>query len=198
MCYPTLLAVFNNMNELRKAEYGGATRAVALFPTIGALKFGTSNDERWTLPTVLPFGGIFAMMLSFGGSIMPPQVEDHVLAIRKSSLALSSTLGERISNGLDETSRMTRLTHFVDKLEVTVRERIDRGSFYSHHRVLASNIVVGLVVMLALFVSAQIAMTIVIPGLLHIVKASSNLHTLSHLFESASVPQCISSAPHQL
>jgi hypothetical protein len=57
MCYPTLLAVLNSLNELRNAEYGGATGALVLLPTIGALKLSTSTGEIWTPLTTLPFGG---------------------------------------------------------------------------------------------------------------------------------------------
>lgn len=49
---------------------------LALLPTIGAL-LGAPTSEIWRLLTVVPFGGVLAMTLSFGGAILPVRVEDY-------------------------------------------------------------------------------------------------------------------------
>jgi hypothetical protein len=77
------------------------------------------------------------MMLSFVGSIMPARVEDYVLAIRKGSFTLSNTLEEMSSNGLEDTSM---LSCFVDKLEATVRRRLDHYDSRRLPRAISSSV----------------------------------------------------------
>lgn len=88
-CYGTLLGVLDQLNGLRAAEYNGAAGVLALLPTIGAL-LGAPTNEIWRLLTIVPFGGVLAMFLSFGGAILPVRVEDYETALNKELQADSS------------------------------------------------------------------------------------------------------------
>jgi hypothetical protein len=153
MCYPALLGVLNNLNELRKAIYGSAAGALALLPTIGALKLGTTTDEVWTLLNVIPVGGALAMALSFGGTIMPMRAEDytHVLEESKATIRIpyKKTHDARDDPGLNDA---------LHKLKSRIEARM-----VSHvsHRVPSLYLIVGLIGMVVLLIGAQVAMIIV-------------------------------------
>jgi hypothetical protein len=149
MCYPTLLAVLTNLNELRKAEYGGAAGALALLPTIGALKLGTTTDEVWTLLNMIPLGGVLAMALSFGGTIMPMRAEEYTHALGKNGSAVYLPSVHRDKAGLEDA---------LTKLEARIEARLASNV---HRRLPLIPLIVGLVSMIILLLAAQAAMTVV-------------------------------------
>ncbi|KAB2568811.1 hypothetical protein DBV05_g12507 [Lasiodiplodia theobromae] len=124
VCYPTLLAVLNNLNELRKSEYSGAAGVLSLLPTIGAL-LGAPTNEIWTLLSILPFGGGLAMALSFGGAIMPVRVEDYERVMTKRNIAIGSIVTFRTPEGARHGSPEQRLSR-LSLLEEMIKTRIEQ------------------------------------------------------------------------
>lgn len=62
---------------------------MALLPTVGAL-LGAPTSEIWQLLTIVPFGGVLAMSISFGGAILPVRVEDYEPILGKGHYSASS------------------------------------------------------------------------------------------------------------
>ncbi|GIZ46185.1 hypothetical protein CKM354_000932300 [Cercospora kikuchii] len=152
ICYQTLLAALSNLNELRRAEYSGSAGVLALLPTIGAL-LGAPTNEVWTLLTILPFGGILAMALSFGGAIMPVRIEDYEHAMKKRNIAIGSIVSFRMITGDSDISIQQKL----DQLEEKVSTRIACAK-----RMRPSNgfLSLGLLGMILLFIGSQAAVTV--------------------------------------
>jgi hypothetical protein len=160
ICYQTLLDVLNNLVELRKAEYGGAAGVLALLPTINAI-LGAPTNEVWTLLTILPFGGALAMLLSFGGAIMPVRVEDYEQAMRKRNIAIgsiTSVVSFRSSNGEAD---QPDLEDKLSELHSSVLSCMARKKPLRIHRLSLS---AGLLGMTLLFIGSQAAMTVVEQG----------------------------------
>ncbi|KAF1841303.1 uncharacterized protein K460DRAFT_419389 [Cucurbitaria berberidis CBS 394.84] len=160
MCYPTLLEVLKNLSELRKSEFSGASGVLSLLPTIGAL-LGAPTNEVWTLLTILPFGGSLAMLLSFGGAIMPVRVEDYEIAIKKGNIAIGSIVSFRntyVEGGVERDSSFTRN---LDLLDEKVSARIANAKSLRPGK---SLITFGLVAMVLLIISSHAAMAIVEQG----------------------------------
>jgi len=157
ICYTTLVAVLEHLNELRKAEYGGAAGVLALLPTIGAL-LGAPTNEVWTLLTILPFGGGLAMALSFGGAIMPVRVEDYELAMKKRNIAIGSIVSFRSNYGeADPVS-------FAERLKILDQKVSDRIGQARSLRPGKTFIAVGLLAMTLLLIGSHSAMAVVEQG----------------------------------
>ena len=127
-CFAVLQDVLLNLNQLRQAEYMGAASALALLPTIGAL-MGAPAPEIWRLFTLYPMGGILAIFLSFGGAIMPVDVEDYeqvmtrkestfgsIVSFRAESLASYHT--EKPRSNADRAK--DRLDELLNKIKIRV------------------------------------------------------------------------------
>jgi hypothetical protein len=71
-----LQLTLSGLDSLHSAEYSASATILTLLPTIGAV-FGTPTAEIWILLNVLPFGGAIAILLSFGGSMMPAKPEEY-------------------------------------------------------------------------------------------------------------------------
>ncbi|KAL8833476.1 MAG: hypothetical protein Q9170_004250 [Blastenia crenularia] len=125
LCYSTLEATLENLNNLRSGEYNGAAGVLALLPTIGAL-LGAPTTEIWRLLTVVPFGGGIAMALSFGSAILPVRVEDYETDWNDDELTLGSIVTLRRKRGKPkenmelETSR--KLNRLVEKIRSRMRQ----------------------------------------------------------------------------
>ncbi len=157
-CYESLAEVLGNLNELRAAEYNGSAGVLALLPTIGAL-LGAPTNEIWRLLTIVPFGGMLAMTLSFGGAILPIRVEDYELSMNQelrlgSSFHLRQT-GVALKEWQTNTSALTRA--LLDKID----ERLYRED---RVKVIRSDVWFGLLGMSLLWVGAQAAMIIIEQG----------------------------------
>lgn len=156
-CYPTLLRALEHLNELRRAEYAGAAGVLAILPTIGAL-LGTPTNEVWTFLTILPFGGALAMALSFGGAIMPVNVEDYEHVMKKRNIAIGSMVTFRTK------SRDSEQKPFSKKLE-ELEEKV--GSRISHEKRMRPGrrpLFTGLFCMVFLFGASQAAMAVLEQG----------------------------------
>lgn len=156
-CYTTLMDVLTHLNELRRAEYAGAAGVLAILPTIGAL-LGAPTNEVWTFLTILPFGGALAMALSFGGAIMPVNVEDYEHAMRKRNIAIGSMVTFRPKG---DKSDQKPLSKKLEELEEKVGQRI------SHEKRMRPDrrpLFAGLFCMLLLFGASQAAMTVLEQG----------------------------------
>lgn len=149
--------ILGNLNELRKSEYAGAAGVLAILPTIGAL-LGAPINGMWTFLTILPFGGALAMALSFGGAIMPVQVEDYEHDMKKRNIAIGSIVSFRTTNG-DNVQRS--LPKKLEELEEKVGSRISREKRLRPGRRL---LFTGLFCMVLLFLASQAAMTILEQG----------------------------------
>ncbi|KAI4096067.1 MAG: hypothetical protein LQ339_007083 [Xanthoria mediterranea] len=114
LCYQTLEATLASINFLRVGEYTGAASVLALLPTIGAL-LGAPTTEIWRLLTVVPFGGGLAMLLSFGGAILPVRVEDYEKDLSSAKVTFRAKPG-RPSHEISEATRK-ELRTVVEKIE---------------------------------------------------------------------------------
>jgi len=94
MCDTILAPILLTLHPLRQAEYSGAASVLSLLPTISAL-FGPPTGEIWRLKSIVPFGVFLAMTLSFGGVLMPSNVEDYENTVAmRNTLEASSVCGE--------------------------------------------------------------------------------------------------------
>ena len=107
-CSANLEYVLSTLDQLHQSEYSAGATTLALLPTIGAL-FGTPTAEIWALLRLLPFGGLLAMMLSFGSTLMPTSLEEYRGGNGKySALSRASTKQPTIESQQYELSRMIR------------------------------------------------------------------------------------------
>ncbi|KAL9626043.1 MAG: hypothetical protein Q9204_007629, partial [Flavoplaca sp. TL-2023a] len=155
ICYQTLEATLASINYLRVGEYTGAASVLALLPTIGAL-LGAPTTEIWRLLTVVPFGGGLAMLLSFGGAILPVRVEDYARDLSSAKVTFRPKTGRHDHDDIPEETK-GELRTVVDKIESRLRQdqtqRLPKG-----------HLVVGLLAMVALLIGAQAAMIIIEQG----------------------------------
>ena len=124
-------------------------------PTIGAL-LGAPTTEIWRLLTVVPLGGGLAMLLSFGGAILPVRVEDYAKDLSSAKVTFRPKTGRHDHNDIPEETK-GELRTVVDKIESRLRQdqtqRLPKG-----------HLVIGLLAMVALFIGAQAAMIIIEQG----------------------------------
>ncbi|KAK2604007.1 hypothetical protein QQS21_003843 [Conoideocrella luteorostrata] len=162
-CNVALLNVLKNMSPLATAQCSGAAGVLALLPTIGAL-LGAPTNEIWRLLTIVPFGGVLAMFMSFGGAILPIRVEDYESA-EGDGLRPASMPGRSFS--LRRTEEMSKkgqlpetgsLTHpLLQRLEAKLHQ--EKSVHVSKH-----DIWLGLFAMLVLLLGAHAAMVVVEQG----------------------------------
>lgn len=72
-CRNSLQFTLDSLDSLHAAEYSAGATILTLLPTLGAL-FGTTTSDIWILLQALPFGGVMALLLSLGGSMMPAKL----------------------------------------------------------------------------------------------------------------------------
>ena len=155
-CYQTLETVLESLKALRMAEYNGAAGVLALLPTIGAL-LGAPTSEIWRLITLYPMGGILAMFLSFGGAIMPVDVEDYEQVMSKKDATLGSIVSFRKA-ALESDTKEQRLDHLLEK----IRTRVNRPKGNDTPK--KSLLPLGILWMMLLLAMAQFGMAVVEQG----------------------------------
>ncbi|ERF76000.1 hypothetical protein EPUS_08254 [Endocarpon pusillum Z07020] len=158
-CSRILEAILDSLAKIREAEYASAASVLSLLPTIGAL-FGPPTSEIWRLKSIVPFGGALAMSLSFGGALMPVNVEDYENAVAKGNTAIGSIISLR-RHPPGSQKDVPNIDERLQELSNKIRERIDR---LESVRPPKKTLILGLVVMFILFSMAQAAMAVVEQG----------------------------------
>ena len=157
LCYATLLNTLGQINHLRAAEYNGAAGVLSLLPTIGAL-LGAPTNEVWRLWTVVPFGGVLTMLLSFGGAILPIKIEDYERDIAKGNGLIGSIVSFRsVGSGAGRMLLDEKLELLDQKLKSRMGQRIPRSNFNG-------TLAMGLLGMFGLLMGAHTAMAMVEQG----------------------------------
>ncbi|KAL9608031.1 MAG: hypothetical protein Q9167_007110 [Letrouitia subvulpina] len=157
VCYKTLDSTLSNLNSLRAGEYNGAAGVLALLPTIGAL-LGAPTTEIWRLWTVVPFGGVIAMTLSFGGAILLVRVEDYENDLSNDKIALGSIVTLRAKKDkAKEGETKEKVEGLAEKIGARMRQD-------ESQRLPKGHLAFRLVGMVLLFFGAQVAMSIVEQG----------------------------------
>jgi len=75
-CYGNLSLALSEVGSLYQAGSSGASGALTLLPTAGAL-IGAPAQELWILYKLIPIAGVLSMLLSLGGSIVPQHLTDY-------------------------------------------------------------------------------------------------------------------------
>ncbi|KAK8859928.1 hypothetical protein PGQ11_010662 [Apiospora arundinis] len=75
-CLGNLTVALDLVGKLNEFEYAGASGALSLLPTAGAL-LGAPTREMWIVYKLVPIAGLLSMFLSLGGSITPSNVGDY-------------------------------------------------------------------------------------------------------------------------
>jgi len=75
-CLANLSYALSSVGYLNVAEYSGASSALSLLPTAGAL-IGAPTREMWVVFKLMPVAGILSMFLSLGGTITPTSISDY-------------------------------------------------------------------------------------------------------------------------
>lgn len=156
-CSLLLEATLGALDQRHSVEYNAASSILALLPTIGAL-FGTPNSEIWMLSTIFPIGGVLAMLLSFGGSIMPSKVEEYESALA----AQSVSIGKEDKNHRGD--RPSQKSPGISKGEILKDQILRQMSSKTRTRLPRLRAFLSLLAMYVLFAGAQAAMVIVILG----------------------------------
>ena len=154
-CYGVLETILSNLNNLRSAEFTGAAGVLALLPTIGAL-LGAPTSEIWRLFTVLPYGGVLAMFLSFGGAIMPVDANEYEQLTQRNS-AIGSIVSFRKG-----TTQPGDTEEKLVKLREKVKNRIDQDDSQKVTR--WNRLPFGVLGMVVLLAGAHFGMAIVEQG----------------------------------
>ncbi|KAJ9613488.1 hypothetical protein H2200_003430 [Cladophialophora chaetospira] len=75
-CLGNLSLALAAVGNLNAAEYSGASGALSLLPTAGAL-IGAPAKELWIVYKLMPIAGVLSMLLSLGGTITPSDSQDY-------------------------------------------------------------------------------------------------------------------------
>ncbi|KAI0437988.1 hypothetical protein F4803DRAFT_555448 [Xylaria telfairii] len=75
-CDENLSYYLSLLGGIAQADYNGASSALTLLPTIGAL-LGAPARELWILYKLVPLAGVLSMLLSFGGNIVPNEYNEY-------------------------------------------------------------------------------------------------------------------------
>jgi hypothetical protein len=75
-CYGNLSIALSQIGNLYQADASGASGALTLLPTAGAL-IGAPAKELWVLYKLVPIAGILSMLLSLGGNIVPQNLTEY-------------------------------------------------------------------------------------------------------------------------
>lgn len=77
-CFGNLSLALGSIGPIVSASSSGASGALTLLPTAGAL-IGAPAKELWILYKLVPLAGVFSMMLSLGGNIVPNTAGEYEL-----------------------------------------------------------------------------------------------------------------------
>ncbi|KAF2428630.1 hypothetical protein EJ08DRAFT_322086 [Tothia fuscella] len=75
-CLGNLSLALAQISPVYQAEAGGASGALTLLPTAGAL-IGAPAKELWVLYKLVPIAGLLSMLLSLGGNIVPQTIAEY-------------------------------------------------------------------------------------------------------------------------
>jgi hypothetical protein len=75
-CLGNLSLALAQVGPVYQAEAGGASGALTLLPTAGAL-IGAPAKELWVLFKLVPLAGVLSMLLSLGGNIVPQTLAEY-------------------------------------------------------------------------------------------------------------------------
>ncbi len=75
-CIGNLSIALQELGAAYTAGSNGASTLLTLIPTAGAL-IGAPARELWVLYKLMPIAGLFSMLLSLGGNIVPMEVIDY-------------------------------------------------------------------------------------------------------------------------
>jgi hypothetical protein len=75
-CFGNLSLALSEIGSLYQAGSAGASGALTLLPTAGAL-IGAPAKELWVLFKLVPLAGFLSMLLSLGGNIVPQHLTDY-------------------------------------------------------------------------------------------------------------------------
>lgn len=75
-CLGNLSMAIQQVTRVNAAEYNGAAGALSLLPTADAL-IGAPTKELWVVTKLMPVAGIFSMLLSLGGSMVPSAASEY-------------------------------------------------------------------------------------------------------------------------
>lgn len=157
-CYDSLIATLNSVINIRLAEYSGSAGVLSLLPTIGAL-LGAPTNEIWRLWTVVPFGGVLTMMLSFGGAILPIKIEDYERDLSRGNGLIGKIVSFRspAPGEAPEDEIGEKMTQLSDKLRARMARKVPRDTFNG-------TLTMGLMGMASLLVGAHASMAMVEQG----------------------------------
>lgn len=75
-CIGNLSLALSQIGPVASSSNQGASGALSLLPTAGAL-IGAPAKELWVLYKLMPLAGVFSMILSLGGNIVPMDSADY-------------------------------------------------------------------------------------------------------------------------
>ena len=117
-CLGNLSLALRQLGSLNAAEYSGATAALSLLPTAGAL-IGSPTKELWIVYQLMPLAGILSVFLSLGGTMVPTDANAYNTKV--------SITYER-QEAVKESSEKSDAQLFADSVEDRSRET--RGGQY--------------------------------------------------------------------
>lgn len=77
-CFGNLSLALGSIGPISSASSSGASGALTLLPTAGAL-IGAPAKELWILYKLVPLAGVLSMLLSLGGNIVPNTAGEYEL-----------------------------------------------------------------------------------------------------------------------
>ena len=98
-CYGNLSLALAFMGPIATNEFSGASGALSLLPTAGAL-VGAPAKELWSLYKLQPAAGVLSMFLSLGGNIVPQSSGDY--EIKASSFQYGGLVATSTSEDLHQ------------------------------------------------------------------------------------------------
>lgn len=136
VCRNILRRTLDSLDSLHAAEYSAAATILTLLPTVGAV-LGTPTAEIWILLKALPFGGVIALLLSFGGSMMPAKLEAYQDKTTMASTIERGHDDQAAAKGEAEASSalsdaLKRLSRRVaEKVQANQRKELSLGKVFS-------------------------------------------------------------------
>jgi hypothetical protein len=156
-CESNLEYVMNSLTNRAQLQYSSAATIITLVPTMGVL-FGTPNAEIWALLRLLPLGGVMAMLLSFGGSLMSPVLDEYTIFGRQHEPSRSVVMNLPKGNSSSIDHELHQQLDFISgRIEDKVRSDVKIA-------LPVSFIIAGLCAMVILWAGAIAGMAIVSAG----------------------------------
>jgi hypothetical protein len=126
-CFGNLSIALAQVGPVLSSETAGASGALSLLPTAGAL-IGAPAKELWVLYKLMPLAGIFSMMLSLGGNIVPTSTSDYEVNAENFSYGgyIASSIVEREDEGSSPEEKVsgTPAEKFATRVERKSKEKV--------------------------------------------------------------------------